>query len=664
MSWEATKHEEVPPPPTLPPVANGSRQPRLRICKLGSCSCGAKVCIDFLGQKAPKRADEAQPLGAAVATGRKSLPAVGYIDTHVHLEEVLCYAQRSLAVPSLAKKAAQLTAEEKELWKILGLEEDSAGTSVVASGSWDQTVVDTYQRVWDRDWAQLTAAEQQAAMNLGYSAELWDHGSWILPRRVSWESLDGDMQRNLVQLGETAATWDRWNSCAGSKQLRGSSRSTARSPEAYRRQSSPTSRGQIDGEWFGSHSWDADLEQRRSKIWSWSWRDLSVEEREAAEALGYSEEAWDRSDWLLPKHVHWEALDEEVRRSLETLGEGKLTWDRWNQSWDGTSTFHRGCQSNGHRSSSSSSTTSLVGGKEASGEDASASMPWPKLKGMAAFVGAPSRPWQALSEPERKAATALGFSKTIWDLEELADVHTWVNRSFGPEFEGCITQGCDGDSIDQAVHLAQTHPKVYVSFGCHPKSVWSYNDELEKRLLAAAESCGKKAVAWGEFGLDYSHPYFGPIATNRQAQREVFARQLRLAVSRGWPLVIHSRAADRDTLRMMRQFVPRHWRVHIHSYRGGVPFLEILLEEWDKTYIGVSGLVTLNDAHANDLAKRCPLERMLLETDAPYLPVLGHSYSHPGLVPSLAKAVANLRGASVEEVLKVTRENARIVYGI
>ncbi|CAE8716901.1 unnamed protein product, partial [Polarella glacialis] len=94
--------------------------------------------------------------------------------------------------------------------------------------------------------------------------------------------------------------------------------------------------------------------------------------------------------------------------------------------------------------------------------------------------------------------------------------------------------------------LALSHPMVYVSFGCHPKAAWSYDDKMEAKILACIEECGSKCLSYGEFGLDYSHPFFGPHAGNRRTQKAVFVRQLKIAIARGMPLV--ARALDIATL--------------------------------------------------------------------------------------------------------------------
>jgi len=347
-------------------------------------------------------------------------------------------------------------------------------------------------------------------------------------------------------------------------------------------------------------------------VWDRFWIELKPAELEAALKLGYGAEMWDRNQWLLPKNTSWSKLGEEVQKCH--------SWDSWTTE------------------SSSPSTSVVVNCNDL-------------------------RPWSWLSPMERASARSLGFHEATWNSEEMADVRTAIDPIFGESFQGCVTQGCDADSIDTARELALTHPRVYVSFGCHPKAAWAYDDALEQRLLSCMKACGTKAVAWGEFGLDYSHNYYGRCAGNRRVQKVVFARQLQLAIGHGYPLVIHSRAADRDTLRMMRSFVPRHWKVHVHSFRGSVGFMEAILNEWDHAYIGLAGIVTMPDPDAQELARLCPLSRLVLETDAPYLPVQSTYFSHPGMIPEITARVAEIKGMPVEEVALAVRENARTIYG-
>merc|ERR1719491_2194811 len=125
----------------------------------------------------------------------------------------------------------------------------------------------------------------------------------------------------------------------------------------------------------------------------------------------------------------------------------------------------------------------------------------------------------------------------------MSDLHGFITDFCGSGFEGCIAQGCDEASLDDTIQLALAHPRVFAAFGCHPKSAWEYDDVFESRLLDAFATCGEKAVAWGECGLDYSSLYWGSNQEYVQKQREVFRRQMQLAIARDMPLVLHIRDA-------------------------------------------------------------------------------------------------------------------------
>merc|ERR1712113_796359 len=160
--------------------------------------------------------------------------------------------------------------------------------------------------------------------------------------------------------------------------------------------------------------------------------------------------------------------------------------------------------------------------------------------------------------------------------------------------------------------------------------------------------------AWGECGLDYCKNYEESLEpAERQRMIDVFARQARLAVVRNLPLVVHSRDAEEDTLAVLKECLPREHRVHVHAYQGKVSMMREALECFPNCMFGVSGLVLLAYPveGAIEVARHCPLERLLLETDAPYLA------NGPEDVPRLAKKVAELKGISAAKVMEVTSVN-------
>lgn len=227
------------------------------------------------------------------------------------------------------------------------------------------------------------------------------------------------------------------------------------------------------------------------------------------------------------------------------------------------------------------------------------------------------------------------------------------------EFGGCITISCDPDSIDAAMGLMR-NDMVHAAFGIHPHDAKSYGPELEARLRAAMAD--PKTVAWGEIGLDYHYNMSPP-----QIQREVFARQIRMGVEHGKPLIIHTREAEADTLEVMIREAPADWKIHVHCFTSSRDMSERLLAAFPNLCLGFTGIVTFKNAQElQDVAKATPLDRLLLETDGPYLAPVPHrgKPAHPGHIPLIAGKIAEIKGVAVDKVYAAARENTRRIYGI
>jgi len=247
----------------------------------------------------------------------------------------------------------------------------------------------------------------------------------------------------------------------------------------------------------------------------------------------------------------------------------------------------------------------------------------------------------------------------------LHDFLTWRDEHFKDGFEGCITVCCESKSIVPVTKLLELendaeHPKLYAAFGMHPHNAKEYTDQLEDQLVAAMSL--PRSVAWGECGLDYHYNFSPP-----EKQKEVFARQLQKAVQLGKPIVIHTREAEEDTLQIMRQCVPADWRVHAHCFTSSTRMAETLLREWSNLYIGFTGVITFGNAQGvREACEAVSLNRILLETDGPFMAPAPHrgKVCHSGYIPLIAKKVSEVKKVSVEEVLTVTRENTKAMYGV
>lgn len=227
-----------------------------------------------------------------------------------------------------------------------------------------------------------------------------------------------------------------------------------------------------------------------------------------------------------------------------------------------------------------------------------------------------------------------------------------------------ITNCCDEDAIGDTQLMLECAERVlrgvvYVTFGCHPHNYRDYSDAYEQRLLDALAAAGSRAVGWGECGLDYHKNFWDVSVPAMRAQMlEVFSRQARIAVARNLPLVVHSRDAEEDTMSVLRECVPRDYPVHIHAFQGSEQMLVEILDTMPGAMVGISGQIAMTwSAHCEGLSRRIPLERLLLETDAPFLS------GKPRAIPHIAACVARARGGcSAEEVLRAANANCRRFY--
>ena len=214
------------------------------------------------------------------------------------------------------------------------------------------------------------------------------------------------------------------------------------------------------------------------------------------------------------------------------------------------------------------------------------------------------------------------------------------------------------ESIDECLDLAHRFPHVYCALGIHPEHCADMNEELleEIRLKLGDE----KAVAVGEIGLDYYWP-----EPDREIQKHWFARQLQLAAEVDMPVVIHSREAAADTMRIMKENHAERTGGVVHCYSYSAE----LAREFVKMgfYIGIGGVVTFKNAKKMvKVAEEIPLESLLLETDCPYLapmPYRGKRNSSLYL-PYVVTKIAQIKGIPEEEVVRVTELNAEKMYGL
>jgi TatD DNase family protein len=220
--------------------------------------------------------------------------------------------------------------------------------------------------------------------------------------------------------------------------------------------------------------------------------------------------------------------------------------------------------------------------------------------------------------------------------------------------ERFVVPGVSPEKWDGISRLAAGTPGVFPAFGLHPMLAARYDEPLLEDLARYAG----KAVAIGEIGLDYHLS-----GVSREVQVKAFRGQLRLAVRMGLPVIIHCRKAFHDLIGILREERVREVSGVMHAYSGSPEMAAIFMEE--KLQISLSGTVTYRNAVKGPLvAARIPLDHLLLETDSPDMAPEPHrgKVNEPAFLLETARAVARVRGISVEELARVTTANAERLF--
>ncbi|XP_049500545.1 putative deoxyribonuclease TATDN2 [Panthera uncia] len=239
------------------------------------------------------------------------------------------------------------------------------------------------------------------------------------------------------------------------------------------------------------------------------------------------------------------------------------------------------------------------------------------------------------------------------------------SQSFPKEFQGCISDFCDPRTLKDGMwEDLLKEDLVWGAFGCHPHFARYYNETQERNILQALRH--PRAVALGEVGLDYSYKCTTPV----QQQQKVFERQLQLAVSLNKPLVIHCREADQDLLAIMKRYVPPDYKIHRHCFTGSYLLVEPLLKYFPNMSVGFTAVLTYSSAwETRDALTHIPLDRIVVETDAPYflprgVPKSLCQYAHPGLALYTVREIARIKGQPLTQILAALRENTNYIYNI
>ncbi|MDE6733219.1 MAG: TatD family hydrolase [Oscillospiraceae bacterium] len=249
------------------------------------------------------------------------------------------------------------------------------------------------------------------------------------------------------------------------------------------------------------------------------------------------------------------------------------------------------------------------------------------------------------------------------------DTHAHYMRSdFGEELETLLADlpskniervlaiGVELESSAEEIKLAERFDFIYAAAGIHPEHVLELPENWESELRALLKR--DKVVALGEIGLDYLYEDGAP----KELQREVFIKQLEIARELDLPVVIHSRDAMGETLEILKEYKPRGV---MHCFSGSAESaLEVVRLGM---YIGFTGVLTFkNSKKAWAACEAVPLDRLLLETDCPYMAPVPHRGERcdSSMLKFTAEKMAEIKGVSTEEIIKITRENGKRLFGV
>lgn len=218
--------------------------------------------------------------------------------------------------------------------------------------------------------------------------------------------------------------------------------------------------------------------------------------------------------------------------------------------------------------------------------------------------------------------------------------------------------GADLKSSIASVELADKYDFIKAVIGVHPHSASEYNQEVEDKLIELSKN--ENVVAMGEIGLDYFYDN-----SPRDVQVDVFKRQIELANELGLPVAVHSREASKETFDIISEFKKEHedQKFLIHCFSQSVE----MMREYVKIgcYIALGGVVTFKNSRVpKEVAKEVPIERLLLETDCPYLapePMRGKR-NEPMFIKYVAQKIADIRGMDLEQLVEQTDKNTRSFY--
>ena len=232
-----------------------------------------------------------------------------------------------------------------------------------------------------------------------------------------------------------------------------------------------------------------------------------------------------------------------------------------------------------------------------------------------------------------------------------------------PVYKGCISVS-SAEEVQESTKLLEEFDDVHTVYGIHPLYCNTAKENSYDRIEELIKS--KKCVALGEIGLDF-HEFKDEDFADRPTQIESFKKQMDIVKRYNKAIVLHTREAEEETKQMMKEGIDKYAYIDVHCYTSSIDFANWVLYEFPNSYIGIAGVVTFkNSKEIKEVVKQLPLDKILLETDGPYMapvPFRGKP-CHSGHIPYITKTIAEVKGIDTSRVYTQIYNNTISMFSL
>ena len=249
------------------------------------------------------------------------------------------------------------------------------------------------------------------------------------------------------------------------------------------------------------------------------------------------------------------------------------------------------------------------------------------------------------------------FIDTHCHIDSSVSGDVYIKNAYSANVKGLIFSFCNQDCYQAGIEFLDKYPDVFVSLGFHPEDADNITDK-DLQCLDEVLVSSSRIVAVGEIGLDY---YWRK--DNKEKQRDLFQKQLDLAVKHQMPVVIHCRDAIQELYDILSQYKGKVKGV-IHCFSGSYEMARAFIELG--FMLGIGGVLTFKNSKLYQVVEKLPLSSIVLETDSPYLTPEPHrgEMNESKYIPLVAEKIAQIKGISLSEVEKITTDNAKRVFDL